>query len=137
MKRVNKIKDQIKADMDKIHKVEREKTLVKMMFPLIETQKTIYDAQTTLQALSGFIKLKIEEKVSEFKVQDLKFDLSKEEDSEIKTSILTLIDMLAPENAKDTAGLLERFGNSLAQYSAHVFMKKPMSDVPMEDIIAK
>lgn len=135
-KRINKSKEQITADLEHKSKVEREKTLVKLIFPALGTQKTVYDAQTVLGALSGFIKVEIDKKSASLAVKDLPIDLSKEDDSEIKSAILTLIDMLALENAKDMSVLLERFGNILAQYSANEFMKQPINTIKIEDIIA-
>lgn len=134
--RINKTKDQLIAEQKHLQKIEREKSLVKLMFPLIENNKTIYDAQTSLQALSGFIKVKVDEKANELMVKDLVFDLKNEPESEVKTSILSLIDMLQLEKAKDISSLLERFGNILAQHSANEFMKQPMSVVTVDKIIA-
>lgn len=134
--RVNKTKEQIVADVKHIEKVQREKALVKLMWPFIESQKTIYDAQTVLQALSGFIKVEMDKKSSELIVKELSIDLSKEKDSEIKTAVLKLLGLLEIEKAKDTASLLERFGNILAQYSAGEYLKNPMSMVSLDKIIA-
>ncbi len=135
--RVNKTKEQLIAETKHLEKVNREKSLVKLMFPLIENQKTIYDAQTALQALSGFVKLELDKKMNDVKVGDLVFDLSKDPESEIKTSVLGLIDMLKFENAKDTANLLERFGNILAQHSSREYMKQPMNIINIDMIVAK
>ena len=71
-KQIHKKKEELLAEAKHLQKIEREKTLVKMMFPHIENQKTIYDAQTVLQALSGFIKLGIEQKTAEIKIKDIK-----------------------------------------------------------------
>jgi len=136
-KKSNKSKEQIASDIVRVQKANREKSLVKLMFPLIEGMSSIYDAQTALQALSGFIRNELDLKNSEFVLQDLKIDLSKEKDSEVKTALVNLIDMLAIEKAKDLSDLLQRFGNILAQHSANKFMKNPMSDIALKDIIAE
>lgn len=135
--RTNKTKDQIAAEIAHVQKVNRDKTLVKLMFPLIEGQKSVYDAQTVVNALSGFIKARLDEKAAELLIKDLNLDLSKEEDSLIKTAILNLIDMLAIEKAKDTASLLERLGNTFAQFGANEYLKQPMSVIKITDIIAE
>lgn len=135
-KRVNKTKEQLTAQIEHKSKVEREKTLVKLIFPALATQKTVYDGQTVLGALSGFIKVEIDKKSASLLVKDLPIDLSKEEDSEIKSAISTLIGMLALENAKDMSVLLERFGNILAQYSANEYMKQPINTIKIENIVA-
>lgn len=134
--RVNKSKEQIAAQIAQVQKVDREKMLVKLMFPIIENMKTIYDAQTVLQALSGFIKAKVDQKAAEFFVKDLQIDLSKEEDSEIKTAMEALLGLIEIEKGKDIAGLLERFGNILAQHSAREFMKQSMREITLDKIIA-
>lgn len=136
-KRVNKTKDQIASEIKHFEKVNREKALVKLMFPIIANQSTIYNAQTVLSALSGFIKNEMDKRSSEFLVRDLKIDLSKEKDGEIKTAINTMIGLLEIEKAKESALLLERFANILAQHSASEFMKKPMSDISIDKIIAQ
>ena len=136
-KRVNKTKDELIAIQERQNKIEREKTLVKLMFPLVENMKTIYDAQTVLSALSGYIKLEVDKKAAQFVVSDFKFeDLDKEKDSEIKTAIFALKDLLAIEKANDIAGLLERFSKILAQHSANEFMKGPMKSITIDKIIA-
>ncbi len=136
-KRVNKTKEQLEAEMKHLQKINREKSLVKLMYPLIQNQKSIYDAQTVLQALSGFIKFEMDKKLLTYIVKDLPIDLSKEEASEIKTAMLALLGLLELENAKDTSELLKRFGDTLAQFSAKKFMEKPMSEITITDIIAE
>ena len=134
--RINKTKEQLATEIKHLEKVNRDKMLVKMIFPLLSGQKNIYDAQTVLAALSGFIKSELDKKSAEFVVKDLKIDLSKEEDSEIKSAIISLMGLLEIEKAKDTAALLERFGNVLAQYSANEFMKGPISGVSVDSLVA-
>ena len=107
------------------------------MFPLLANQKSIYDAQTVLAALSGYAKASLDKKLQEILLGDLDIDLSHEDSSEIKTSMLNLLDLLAAENAKDMLMLMDRFGDTLAQYSAHEFMKKPISEIKVDMIVAK
>lgn len=134
--RVNKSKTQLVEDIQKKQKTDRERTLVKLMFPLVEGQDSIYDAQTAVAALSGFIKADVDRRAAELLVQDLKIDLSKEKDSKIKTAVLELLGLLGPEKARDVANLLERFGNTLAQYSAHEYMKQSMKEISLDKILA-
>jgi len=136
-KRVNKSKDQLIADLKNIEKINREKTLVKLMFPYLKDQKSIYDAQTVLGALSGFVKIELDKKVAALLIKDLEINLDKEQPSEIKTAIISLIGLLELENAQEMAKLLERFGNTLAQYSAHEFMKHPISEIKIENIVSE
>ena len=134
--RVNKTKEELAKQIAQVQKVEREKSLVKLMFPLLKDVKTIYDGQTALQALSGFIKAKLDQKTSEILVKDLELDFSKEEDTPIKKAVVALADMLEIEKAKDIAGLLERFGNILAVHGANEYMKQGMDKISIENIIA-
>ena len=60
--RINKSKEQILADMASKQKVEHIKEVVRKVFPLLKVP-TIYDGQTTLNALTGFIKADLEEKI--------------------------------------------------------------------------
>ncbi len=135
--RVNKTKAELEAQMAHLSKVAREKSLVKLMFPAISNIKTIYDAQTVLGALGGFIKTKLDEKVSAVLVKELVIDLSKEADSEIKTAMLDILGLIGPEKAKDVSSLLERFGNILAQHSAREYMKQPMVNIKVEQLVSE
>ena len=134
--RVNKTKDQIAEQLKYTQKIDRERSLCKSIWPLIDHQASIYDAQTALNALSGFITAYIQKKIDDIKVEDLALDLSKEPDNEIKQAVVEMIGLLGPENAKDTASLLERYGKTLAQYGANQYLKNPMSVLKIEDIVA-
>lgn len=136
VKRINKSKDEISADIKRIEKVNHMKEVVRAIYPLIESQDTIYDAQTVVNALSGFITAHIEQKVLEIKLKDLPIDLSKEDPSKIKSSIVDLIALMKDESAQELTETLSRFGTALSQYSASTFMKKPMSEIKLEDIVA-
>lgn len=135
-KRIPKTKDELKAQMAHLQKIEKQKKLARLVFPLVASQKTIYDAQTVVNAAAGFIKAALAEKMTDFKVKDIEFDLSKEKDSPIKDGVLNVLALLHEENADAVTALLERFGNGLGQYASSEFMKNPMSKVKMEDFIA-
>lgn len=136
-KRINKTKDQLIAEMQNKSKIDHQKFMVRTLFPLLETQESIYDAQTAVNALSGFIKYEIEQKESEMKVSDLDIDLSKEKSSVIKSAVVDMLALVGPENAKDTASLLEKVGSALAQFGAAQFLKNPMTSVKITDIVAE
>lgn len=135
--RTNKSKEQLAAEMRHLEKVNRDKALVKLMFPIVSNQETIYNAQTVLAATAGYIKAEIDKKISEITVADLKIDVSKEKEGLIKSSLSDLLGLIAPEKAKDVSMLLERFANTLAQYSANEFMKKSMKEITIDKIISK
>lgn len=146
-KRTNKSKDEILYDIrqkeqierdetKRKDKVDREKALCKLIWPFIETQDTIYDAQTVLNALSGYITFSLTKKYEDIKVSNLDLDFTKEPESKLKTAIVSLAGLVALEGAKDSASLLERFGKTLAQYGSSQYLKKPMATLKMKDIIA-
>lgn len=134
--RVNKTKAELLQELERQAKIQREISLCKLFWPFVGELDSIYDAQTAVNALAGFISYEVRKKSDELKVQDLAIDLTKEPESKIKDAVLALQGLIGPENAVTTASLLDRFGKTLAQYSAAQFMKKPMKDLKVEDIIA-
>ena len=133
----NKSKKELISEIEYKQQVERDKTLVKMIWPHLDNQASVYDAQTVVNALSGYIKASMAQKEEALKLSDLGIDLSDNPDSDIKKSMLELIGMLAPENAKTTSILLERLGNALAQFGAAEFLKGKMEKVTLSDILAE
>lgn len=135
-KRANKAKEEIAAEMKRKAEIEHQKKLVRAMFPILNSVESIYDAQTVVNALSGFIKADMEDKIAELKVSDLEIDLKKEDDGAIKTAILELQELFSKEGADDASKLLERFGSMLSTFSSREFMKKPMDSIKPDDFIA-
>lgn len=135
-KRVNKTKDEIAKAMAHKQMIDEQKKLAAIIFKCIEGQDTIYDGQTVVNALSGFIKYELSVKEASLTLNDLLIDLTNEPESKIKDAIAALKVELQDKNAKDLASLLQRFGDTLGHYSANKFMKNPMSDIKIEDIIA-
>lgn len=116
--------------------VERQKALIKLAWPFLTPGLTIYDAQTVSNAVGGFIKYELERRQSELKVSDLLIDVSNEKDGPIKTAMIHILEVFKDEKASDSAQLLERLGKTLGMHSAHVYMKKPMEELSVEDIVA-
>lgn len=137
IKRVNKSKEEISTEIAHTEKTNHLKEVVRSMFPVLEKVDTIYDSQTTVNALSGFITALIEKKVSDIKLSDLEIDLSKEEDSKIKTAILEIMELMKDENAQELSETLERFGSTLGKLGAHKFLEKPMNEITIDDILSK
>jgi hypothetical protein len=135
-KRINKAKEEIAAEMKRKAEIEHQKKLVRAMFPILDSVESIYDAQTVVNALSGFIKADMEDKLSQLKVSDMEIDLKKEEDGPIKTAILELQELFSKEGAEDASKLLERFGAMLSQFSSREYMKNPMTSIKPDDFIA-
>lgn len=137
IKRVNKSKEEIVSDIKQIEKVKHIKEVVRSIFPLMEQVDTVYDAQTVVNALSGFISAHIENKVAEIKLSDLPIDLSKEEDSKIKTAISGILELMKDESAQELTETLERLGTTLQQYIVHTHMGAPMSTITIDNIVSK
>jgi uncharacterized protein YaaQ len=136
IKRVNKSKEQISAEMAHINKVAQIKDMVKRFFPKLENVESIYDAQTVVNALAGFIDANVEKQVAKIKLQDIEIDLSKEEDSEIKKAILAIMEEFKDESAQELSETLERFGSTLTKFAADKFLREPMTTLKLEDILA-
>lgn len=134
--RVNKSKPELEAEILRKQKIDRQKVLARLIFPFIEDQKSIYDAQTVVMALSGFIKAAIAERMTKLVVKDLTIDLSNEADSPIKASVEALLGLLQTENADDASALLERFGNGLGQFASKKYMENPMNIIPVDEFVA-
>lgn len=135
-KRVNKSKAQIEESMKQTAKVLHEKDLAKKIWKFLENQDTIYDAQTVLNAASGFIQFEIAKKADELKVSECAFDLSQEKETKMKKAILDIAELIKDEKAKDTAAFLERFAKTLAMYGANQYLKNDMKVLKITDIIA-
>lgn len=135
-KRVNKTKDELAEQMAKNARIERMKVLARLIWPFIKDQKTIYNAQTAVTAAAGFIRQELEKKTEQIVVKDLVIDLSHEEDSEIKTAVEHLIQLMQTETAADASALLEKMGSSFTSFGASEYLKNPMSSVSMDEFIA-
>ena len=136
-KRVPKSKDELKAQMAHLQKVEHQKKLARRIYPLIEDQKTIYDAQTVLNAAAGYIKNELARKSTSFTVAELSVDASKDKgDKALVKAVQNIIELLQGEKADDSVALLERFANGVAQYSSGKYMENPMKVIGIEDLIA-
>ncbi len=135
--RTNKTKEQIVDDMKHQEKVAHIKDVVRGIFPYLEKVDTVYDAQTVVNALSGFIAALIEKNVAEIKLGDLDIDLSKEEDSKIKTAIQDIIRFEAEESAQELSETLERLGTTLQAYIVHKHMSAPMETIKIDDLVSK
>jgi hypothetical protein len=136
VKRINKDKDEVTQEIIYKQKMAKIKKMVEEIYPEIESLSSIYDGQTVVNALSGFIVAHIEKKVLDIKMDDILIDLSQEEDSEIKTAITKIIKKMEGESAQVLSETLEKFGQSLSQYSAHTFMKQPMATIKLTDILS-
>lgn len=136
-KRQNMTEHQILMEMQAKQRVEHAKQIVRNMFPVLEGVDTIYDAQTVVNALCGFIMPHIENYMSKIKLSDLPIDLSKEDDSEVKIALEKLLEMLKDEPAKQLMTTLDQFGVGFAKLGADRFMKQPMNTINVDDMVSK
>lgn len=134
-KRINKTKPEILNEMAQRAKIEKFKDMGKRLFPLLTTD-TIYDAQTAIEAVSGYIKFELSVKEANFKINDLPLDFKDQPEGSI-TDVMNAIKVeLQQENAKDAAEFLELFGRTFSSYAVKKYLENPMSEVKVEDIIA-
>lgn len=134
-KRVNKTKDEIAKEMAHRAKVEHQKALARRMFPLLEVE-SIYDGQTALNALSGYIKFEIAVRESKLKINDLLLDLKKEPDTQITKVMEALKAEFQDEPAKELSELMERMAKTLEAFIARKYINNSMSEIKLEDIVA-
>lgn len=133
--RTNKSKEEIVAKIEQDQKIAHMVALTKLMWPAVEQQETIYDTQTTLRALAGYIDLGIHMKEEEIKVGDLSIDFSKEKDSPIKHAMTNIQELLRLEGAYSSSALLKKIADHIGQFGASEFVKGPMSGLKITDIV--
>ena len=135
--RQNKSKDEIAANMAHTQKIERTKVLVRLMFPFIEEQKSIYDAQTVCAAAAGYIKQELNLKTTNIIVKDLLIDLSNDKgDKVLKDAVENLINLFQTEKADDAIQVLDRVARGLGEFSSAAYMKNPMKVIKIDEFIA-
>ncbi len=134
--RKNLSKDQIIEQMAAEKKVAHIKEVVRKVFPIIENMDTVYDAQTVVNALGGFIAAEVEKTVGKIKLSEIEIDISGEEDGKIKTAIMELIALFPDESAQELSETMERLGTTLQSYVATNAMKEKM-DIKIDDIVTK
>ena len=136
MARKNKTKEELVAEIKSRQKIEHIKDVVRKLFPYLDVP-TIYDAQTTLSAIVGFIKADLEEKRDAIKFGDIKIDLSKEKESPITLAIKAISDTFPDEPAQDFSEILDRLSRAFGEYGSMKFVKGPMADLKIDDILAE
>ncbi len=135
MKRTNITKAQIENEMAQKQKVEHIKAVVRKVYPLLDVD-SIYDAQTVLNAIQGFIKVDLEERLDKIKLSDLNLEFEKEKDSKIKSAMQAIVKEMADEPADDFSQTIERLSRAFADFGSQKFLKNPMSELKIEDILA-
>ncbi len=134
--RTNKSKEQILLEMKQMEKVKHIKEVVRKVYPLLDVD-TIYDAQTVLNAIQGFVKVDLEERLDQIKLSDLKLDFSKEKDSKIKTAMQAIVEVMKEEPADEFSQTIERLSRAFSDFGAQKFLKNPMTDLKIDEILAE
>lgn len=132
----NKSKEQIVADIKQLEKIKHIKQIVRNVYPMLKVD-TIYDAQTVLNALQGFIKVDLEEKLGAIKLKDLNLDFGKEKDSKIKDCMVAIALAMSDEPADEFSQTIERLSRAFSDFGAQKFLKNDMSALKLEEILAE
>ena len=132
-KRVNKSKNQILDEMARKAKVERQKQMVRRIFPLLKVD-TIYEMQTALSAVAGYLKEEIERKMGVFKVNDLPLDFKDEPKTKITESMVAIKSELQMDSAVEVMEAIELFANYLPSIGAERFLSKKSEELKVEDL---
>jgi len=133
--RKNLSKEDIVKEMEQKQKVVHLKEVVRMIYPTLEKVDTIYDAQTAINALAGFIDLEIEKKLKQIKMADIVIDLSGQEQGKITDAMNELIGLLKDESAEEASETLDRLAQVFGQFGMHKFLKGPMSDLKVTELV--
>jgi len=132
----SKTKQELVNEAKRSAYVNKQKDLARKIFPLIQSQKTVYNAQTVLTAVAGYIKTEFIKKMGEMKVSELKVELANEKDKEIKKAMDEILAAVQDDEADNVEKILLLMSDKLAQYGANKFLKQPMSEVTAKDFIA-
>ena len=133
--RVTLSKEEMINKMNQDAKLAKLVQLVKLMWPMVENQKAIYNAQTVFFATAGFIEAGLKDKTEKLTVKDLEIDLTKQEECDEKESMKNILGLLEIENARDMADLCKKVGDHIGQFGAGEFVKGPMSNLKVSDIV--
>ncbi len=132
-KRINKSKQQIVDEMERKAKILRQKEMVRRIFPLLKVD-TIYEAQTAIFAVQGYLKEDLEKKMKIFKINDIALDFKGEPDTEITKVMHTIKSELQNDSAVEVMDMLEIFGNFFPDIGAEKYLAKKISELTIEDL---
>lgn len=135
-KRINKDKETLTKELIMKQQINKEEALAHQIFPLLLKQKTIYDAQTLLHGLSGYILHELEIRNDNTMIKDLPIDLSQEKD-EFKDAFKAIVEMMKDNQAEPMAAFLKRFGDTLGYYGAKKYLENDTSMLIEEELIVR
>lgn len=135
-RRSNASKQELELIQAQQGRITRQKAIAKIIFPALQELDTVYDAQTVVQAVSGFIKYAIETRLQALKVSDLTLDSGKGGNVKVRESIQKVLDLVANSSAEEVEGILSIMGQKFPEYFATKGLKEPMSSIPENEFIA-
>lgn len=134
--RLNLSKGEIEASIKQNLAIEKSKTLARKIFPAIANLNTVYDAQTVLNAVAGFIEYELQKKENDMKVEDLTIDLSKQAESPIKAAVVAVLDIVKMENVREASEMAKLMASKLPSYLAGTHMTDKMETISADKFIA-
>jgi hypothetical protein len=136
-KKTRLTREQLEQELIRTQKVEKQRTLARQLFPIVENLETIYDAQTAFQAAAGLIKYGVVKIETDLKVSDVKVDLSKDKPTPVSYAVKTMLELVANEPAMEMVELIEMMGSKLPGFLAQKHLKDPMSTISAKEYIAE
>lgn len=132
-----KNKDQIKAEILLKQELNVEENIARLIFPILKKQKTIYDAQTLLHGVGGYIFHELENRTNKIIVSDLPVDLSQEKEGAIRDGFAEILEITKDEKAEVMAKFMKRYGDMLGYYGSKKFLEQDVSVLNESDLIRK
>ena len=129
-------KKQLEEELARTQKIQKQRTLARLLFPSVEQLETIYDAQTAFQSASGLIKYATLQKEMSFKVSDLAIDTSKDKETPVTFAVRNILELVRDEQAMEAMELIEMMGSKLPGYLAQKHLMDPMSSISAKEYIA-
>lgn len=129
-------KSEIEASIKTGLAVEKSKTLARKIFPAIANMDTVYDGQTVLNALAGYIENEIQKRSFALTVEDLGLNFDMEKESPIKDAVIELLASVNMERAIEAADMMKLMSSKLPGYLAGVHMKDKMETITIDQFIA-
>ena len=134
IKRENKTKEQIVAEAEQKKEMNKQVALAKKIFETLKGQKTLYDAQTVLNAVAGFTTEAIRVKERNITISELEITLPKVKKMDsVSKNVEELIALLKDEKAQNVSILMRQMGQNLSEMGANKFLKSEMSSIKITD----
>jgi hypothetical protein len=135
MQRQNKSKEELLKEAEYRAIVTKKKELVKEIFPLLQKQKTLYDAQTVMGALAGFISQELKNKNDALILEDLNVDFKGLKEGPIRETVLAIYLSMNTEKAQMLSDLLNEMAEAFNKLGVHRFLNKEITEIKLDDLI--